>query len=151
MSTQGPFAPFYEATLLGAAIAGIEHGGTPVSKKPSDFVKGITIGGHPVTFVKGCSDATPDVALAEARRLVEQVKVDILIGPSRVRRASRSPTTPKRRPNNTFVNGTSGAQDTTLKVRSPNFFRFHGRGSVDGRHGRLRLQHAQVAERRHDR
>ena len=31
--------------------------------------------------VQGCSDATPDMALAEARRLVEQVGVDILIGP----------------------------------------------------------------------
>ena len=29
---KGPFAPFYEATLLGAAIAAINEGGTPVSK-----------------------------------------------------------------------------------------------------------------------
>ena len=130
MSTcKGPFAPFYEATLLGAAIAGIEHGGTPVSKKPSDFVKGITIGGHPVTFVKGCSDATPDVALAEARRLVEQVKVDILIGPLSGSEGIAIANYSKKQPNNTFVNGTSGAQDTTLKVRSPNFFRFHTDGA----------------------
>src|SRR4029450_5826395 len=80
MSTcKGPFAPFYEATLLGAAIAGIEHGGTPVSKKPSDFVKGITIGGHPVRFVRGCSDGAPEVALAEARPLVGQGTVHIPI------------------------------------------------------------------------
>jgi branched-chain amino acid transport system substrate-binding protein len=130
MSTcKGPFAPFYEATLLGAAIAGIEHGGTPVSKKPSDFVKGITIGGHPVKFVKGCSDATPDVALAEARRLVEQVKVDILIGPLSGSEGIAIANYSKKRPNNTFVNGTSGAQDTTLKVRSPNFFRFNTDGA----------------------
>ena len=130
MSTcKGPFAPFYEATLLGAAIAGIEHGGTPVSKKPSDFVKGLTIGGHPVRFVKGCSDATPDVALAEARRLVEQVKVDILIGPLSGSEGIAIANYSKRRPNNTFVNGTSGAQDTTLKVRSPNFYRFHTDGA----------------------
>jgi branched-chain amino acid transport system substrate-binding protein len=130
MSTcKGPFAPFYEATLLGAAIAGIEQGGTPVSKKPSDFVKGLTIGGHPIRFVKGCSDATPDVALAEARRLVEQVKVDILIGPLSGSEGIAIANYSKRRPNNTFVNGTSGAQDTTLKVRSPNFYRFHTDGA----------------------
>jgi branched-chain amino acid transport system substrate-binding protein len=130
MSTcKGPFAPFYEATLLGAATAGIEHGGTPVSKKPSDFVKGLTFGGHPVRFVKGCSDATPDVALAEARRLVEQVKVDILIGPLSGSEGIAIANYSKRRPNNTFVNGTSGAQDTTLKVRSPNFYRFHTDGA----------------------
>ena len=144
--------PSTRPTLLGAAIAGIRAGGTPVSKKPSDFVKGITIGGHPVTFVKGCSDATPDVALAEARRLVEQVKVDILIGPLSGSEGIAIANYSKKRPNNTFVNGTSGAQDTTLKVQVAELLPVpHGRGAVDGRHGRLRLQHAQVAERGHDR
>ena len=79
--------------------------------------------------MKGCSDATPDVALAEARRLVEQVKVDILIGPLSGSEGIAIANYSKKRPNNTFVNGTSGAQDTTLKVRSPNFFRFHTDGA----------------------
>ena len=149
---QGPFAPFYEATLLGAAIAGIEHGGTPVSKKPSDFVKGITIGGHPVTFVKGCSDATPDVALAEARRLVEQVKVDILIGPLSgsegiaIANYSEEATEQHIRQRHLGRAGHDAQGPVAELLPVP-----HGRGSVDGRHGRLRLQHAQVAERRHDR
>ena len=126
---KGPFAPFYEATLLGAAIAGIDQGGKPVSKKPSDGVKGLTIGGHPVKWYKGCSDATPDLALAEARRLVEQVKVDILIGPLSGSEGIAVANYSKRQPTKTFSNGTSGAQDTTLKVRSPNFFRFHTDGA----------------------
>ncbi|HVN60183.1 MAG TPA: ABC transporter substrate-binding protein, partial [Gaiellaceae bacterium] len=29
----------------------------------------------------------------------------------------------------TFINGTAGAQDTTLKVRAPNFFRYNGDGA----------------------
>ncbi len=41
----------------------------------------------------------------------------------------------------TFVNGTSGAQDTTLKVQSPELLPLqHGRSAVDGRPRRLRVQ-----------
>ena len=35
----------------------------------------------------------------------------------------------KTQPGLTFLNGTSGAQDTTLKVRSPNFYRFNCDGA----------------------
>src|ERR1700693_2056054 len=78
---KGPFAPFYDATLLGGAIALIDAGGKPAGANPHDGVKGVTIAGHPIQQVYGCSDAPPDVALAEARRLIEQVKVDILVAP----------------------------------------------------------------------
>jgi branched-chain amino acid transport system substrate-binding protein len=36
----------------------------------------------------------------------------------------------KQHPNKTFVDGAAGAQDTTLKVRAPNFFRFNGDGAM---------------------
>ena len=149
---KGPFAPFYEATLLGAAVAGIDQGGTPVSKKPSDGVKGLTIGGHPVQWYKGCSDATPDLALAEARRLVEQVGVDILIGPLSGSEGIAVANYSKKQPTKTFSNGTSGAQDTTLKVRSPNFFRFHTDGAqwMAGM-GDYAYNTLKMAQRRHDR
>ena len=126
---KGPFAPFYDATLLGAAVAMIDQGGKPAGKNPSDGIKGLTIGGHPIRTVNGCSDATPDVALAEARRLVEQVKVDILIAPLSGSEGIAVANYSKKQPNKTFLNGTSGAQDTTLKVRSPNFFRFNTDGA----------------------
>src|SRR6266545_2937789 len=35
----------------------------------------------------------------------------------------------KQHPTKTFVDGSAGAQDTTLKVRAPNFFRFNGDGA----------------------
>jgi branched-chain amino acid transport system substrate-binding protein len=126
---KGPFAPFYEATLLGATVALIDSGGKPAGKNPSLGVKGLVIGGHPVKQYFGCSDATPDVALAEARRLVEQVGVDILIAPLSGSEGIAIARYSKTQPKKTFLNGTSGAQDTTLKVRSPNFFRFHTDGA----------------------
>jgi branched-chain amino acid transport system substrate-binding protein len=126
---KGPFAPFYDATLLGAAIAMIDEGDKAAGDLPTKGINGLVIGGHPVQPVFGCSDATPDVALAEARRLVEQVKVDILIGPLSGSEGIAIANYSKKQPTKTFVNGTSGAQDTTLKVRSPNFFRFHTDGA----------------------
>ena len=36
----------------------------------------------------------------------------------------------KQHPTKTFVDGAAGAQDTTLKVRAPNFFRFNGDGAM---------------------
>ncbi len=48
---------------------------------------------------------------------------------SRAPRASRSRTTAKTKPEITFINGSSAAQDTTLRNPSPNFFRFNSDGA----------------------
>jgi len=122
---QGPFAPFYPETTAGARTALIQlAGGKPAGTGATSPVKGAQIGGHPIQLVYGCSNAQPDVALKEARRLVEQEKVDILLGPLSGDEGIAVANYSKKRPNTTFVNGTSAAQDTTLHVRSPNFFRF---------------------------
>jgi branched-chain amino acid transport system substrate-binding protein len=57
------------------------------------------------------------------------VGVDILLGPLSGDEGIAIANYAKQVPNKTFVNGTSGAQDTTLKVRAPNFFRFGGDGA----------------------
>ena len=122
---QGPFAPFYPETTAGARVALIQlAGGKPAGTAATSPVKGARIGGHPVQLVFGCSNAQPDVALKEARRLVEQAKVDILLGPLSGDEGIAISNYSKKQPKTTFVNGTSAAQDTTLHVRSPNFFRF---------------------------
>jgi branched-chain amino acid transport system substrate-binding protein len=122
---QGPFAPFYPETTAGARTALIQlAGGKPAGTSATSTVKGAQVGGHPIQLVFGCSNAQPDVALKEARRLVEQVKVDILLGPLSGDEGIAVANYSKKQPNTTFVNGTSAAQDTTLHVRSPNFFRF---------------------------
>ncbi len=122
---QGPFAPFYAETTAGARVALIQlAGGKAAGTSATSPVTGAQIGGHPINLVFGCSNAQPDVALKEARRLVEQVGVDILLGPLSGDEGIAISNYSKKQPNKTFVNGTSAAQDTTLKVRSPNYFRF---------------------------
>jgi branched-chain amino acid transport system substrate-binding protein len=122
---QGPFAPFYPETTAGARTALIQLlGAKPGGTGATSAITGAVIGGHPIKLVYGCSNAQPDNALKEARRLVEQVKVDILLGPLSGDEGVAIANYAKTRPKTTFVNGTSGAQNTTLKVRAPNFFRF---------------------------
>lgn len=121
---QGPFAVFYPETTAGARLPLIERGGKLKGTSATAPVTGVKIGGHPIEIVFGCSNAQPDVALKEARRLVEQVGVDILLGPLSGDEGIAIANYSKKQPTKTFVNGTSAAQDTTLKVRSPNFFRF---------------------------
>ena len=128
-NNEGPFAPFEGQTWGGAMLPLINRGATPVSGDPTDGVSGAVIAGHPIEFVYGGSDATPDKAVEEARRLVEQEKVDILVGPLSGSEGIAVANYSKEQPGVTFVNGISGAQDTTLKVRSPNFFRFHSDGT----------------------
>lgn len=126
---QGPFAPFYPESTAGARTALIQlAGGKPAGTAATSPVAGAQVGGHPIQLSFGCSNAQPDVALKEARRLVEKVHVDILIGPLSGDEGIAVANYSKKQPKTTFVNGSSAAQDTTLHVRSPNFFRF----STDG-------------------
>ena len=128
-NNEGAFAPFEGQTFGGAMLPLINRGATPVSGDPTDGVENATIAGHPIEIVYGGSDSTPDKAVEEARRLVEQEGVDILVGPLSGSEGIAVANYSKEQPGVTFVNGISGAQDTTLKVRSPNFFRFHNDGT----------------------
>ena len=128
-NNEGAFAPFEGQTWGGAMLPLINRGATPVSGDPTDGVENAVIAGHPIEFVYGGSDSTPDKAVEEARRLVEQEQVDILVGPLSGAEGIAVANYSKEQPGVTFVNGISGAQDTTLKVRSPNFFRFHNDGT----------------------
>jgi branched-chain amino acid transport system substrate-binding protein len=83
-----------------------------------------TAGGKKIEVIKGSSDASPDSAVKAARKLVEQDGVKILIGPLSGDEGLAVKDYAKTQPNVTFINGTSAAQDTTLRDPAPNFFRF---------------------------
>ena len=91
---------------------------------------GASINGHPLQLVGvGCGNDSADKAISETKRLMEQLGADIMIGPLSGDESIAIANYAKQHPTKTFVDGAAGAQDTTLKVRAPNFFRFNGDGA----------------------
>ncbi|MQM39713.1 hypothetical protein KBTX_03744 [wastewater metagenome] len=86
------------------------------------------IDGHPIKLVKASSDASPNSAVDAARKLIEQEDVDILVGPLSGSEGLAVKDYAKKHPGKTFLNGSSAAQDTTLRDPARNFYRF----STDG-------------------
>jgi branched-chain amino acid transport system substrate-binding protein len=112
---EGPFAAGGQDGMRGAELALKERNGMVAGKK--------------VTLIKASSNAQPDVAVAATRKLVEQDKVDIMVGPLSGSEGIAVKNYSKSQPNTTFINGSSGAQQTTLADPSPNFFRFNTDGA----------------------
>lgn len=113
------------------------------AKNGEDSMRGIEValkeagykaGGYKIELIKGSSDAKPDVAIRAARKLIEQDGVQILIGPLSGSEGLAMKDFAKTKPEITFINGSSGAQDTTLRDPAPNFYRFFTEG-VQWSHG----------------
>jgi branched-chain amino acid transport system substrate-binding protein len=85
-------------------------------------------GGKKIKLVVGSSNGQPDSAISAARKMVEQDKVAIFIGPLSGSEGVAIRDYAKTQQGVTFLNGSSGAQETTLKSPASNFFRF----STDG-------------------
>ena len=128
---EGAFGAFYEPDIAGANTAFIQYaGGKAAGTKPSDGLDNATVAGSKIELVGvGCANDTADKAIEETRRLMEQEDADILIGPLSGDEGIAVANYAKEHPDKTFINGTSGAQDATLKVQAPNFFRFHSDGA----------------------
>src|SRR3954463_12631893 len=129
---QGAFGSFDGQDLAGVVAAMSQYAGAkPVN--PNDPRKGWTggqINGHPLKLVGiGCSNDRADTAIKETKRLMEQLGADVMIGPLSGDESIAVANYAKQHPTKTFVDGSAGAQDTTLKVRAPNFFRFNGDGA----------------------
>jgi branched-chain amino acid transport system substrate-binding protein len=87
-----------------------------------------TAGGKKIELIKGSSTGAPDSAVSATRKLVEQDKVQILVGPLSGSEGIAVKDYAKSQLQTTFLNGTSAAQETTLDKPADNFFRF----STDG-------------------
>ena len=112
---EGPFAAGGADGMRGAELALIQRNGM--------------VAGRKVEIIKGSSNANPDVAVNATRKLVEQDKVDIMVGPLSGGEGIAVKNYSKTQPQVTFINGGSGAQATTLVDPSPNFFRFNTEGA----------------------
>ena len=130
---QGAFGSFDNQDLAGVVTAMSQFAGAKAKNpnKPRDGWTGGSINGHPLKLVGvGCSNDRADTAIKETKRLMEQLSADILIGPLSGDESIAVANYAKQHPTKTFVDGAAGAQDTTLKVRAPNFFRFNGDGAM---------------------
>ena len=81
---KGGFGFGYEPDIGGAqaAFANYAHGKVKDPKKPSAGMTGIRVGTTPVQIVGyGCGDDTVPTAVKETRRLMEQLKADVMVGP----------------------------------------------------------------------
>jgi len=87
------------------------------------------MGGREVELFIGPTDASPDSAVRAARKVVEQDGVDIVIGPLSGSEGIAIRDYSKTQPDVTFLNGISGAQETTYVTPSENFFRFNMDGA----------------------
>src|SRR5262245_34118442 len=112
---EGPFAAGGQDGMRGAELAVKQRGGVVAGKK--------------IELVKASSDAKPDVAVNATRKLVEQDKVQIMVGPLSGPEGIAVKDYAKTQPDITFINGLSGAQQTTLLNPAPNFFRFNTEGA----------------------
>jgi branched-chain amino acid transport system substrate-binding protein len=130
---QGAFGSFDNQDLAGVVTAMAQFAGGKAKNpnKPRDGWTGASVGGHPLQLVGvGCSNDRADTAIKETKRLMEQLGADIMIGPLSGDESIAIANYAKQHPTKTFVNGSAGAQDTTLKVRAPNYFRFNGDGAM---------------------
>ena len=112
---EGPFAAGGADGMRGAELAIKARGGV--------------VAGRKIEVVKASSNANPDVAVNAVRKLVEQDKVDVVVGPLSGSEGIAVKDYAKTQPNITFINGASGAQATTLVNPSANFFRFNTEGA----------------------
>ena len=112
---EGPFAAGGADGMRGAELAIKQRGGV--------------VAGRKIELLKASSDAKPDVAVNATRKLVEQDKVEIMVGPLSGGEGIAVKDYSKTQPQVTFINGGSGAQATTLVNTSPNFFRFNTEGA----------------------
>ena len=115
------------ATLEGALTTLGEDAlrGTEIAMKQA----GAKAGGKTIEVITFSTNASPDSAIRGARKLVEQDKVDILIGPVSGSEGIAIRDYSKTQQQVTFVNGSSGALETTYVTPSSNFFRFNMDGS----------------------
>ena len=124
-----------EDTVKMGALATLEGAFTVLGEDSMRGVKlaleefGYSAGGKKIELITGSSDASPDSAIRATRKLVEQDGVQVLVGPLSGSEGLAVKDYAKTQPNVTFLNGSSAAQDTTLRNPAENFFRFSTEGA----------------------
>lgn len=111
-ATIGPFAGPAPQITIGLNIALKEINGM--------------VGGKKIVIIQEATDATPQLAIEKAKKLIEKDHVDILFGPLSGDEGVAIARLSKKYPKVTFINSTGSASEATNQSPSSNFFRFHG-------------------------
>jgi branched-chain amino acid transport system substrate-binding protein len=130
---KGAFSFGYEEDIGGAqaAFAQYAHGKIKNKNKPSAGITGINVAGKQIKIVGyGCGNDTVPLAVTETKRLMEQLKADVMVGPLSGDEAVYVANYAKAHPTKTFIIGTAGSQDPTLQIAPKNVFRYHGDGAM---------------------
>ncbi|MGL4243753.1 MAG: ABC transporter substrate-binding protein [Beijerinckiaceae bacterium] len=91
-----------------------------------------TIAGKKVEVVVAPTDTKPDTTVRMARKLIEQDKVDVIVGPLSGSEGIAMRDFAKTIPGNVVINGISGALETTWVDPAANFYRFNLDGAQWG-------------------
>jgi branched-chain amino acid transport system substrate-binding protein len=129
---EGAFGGFHEDVVAGVTLALINHAGATSNSTTTalDGFSDAVAGGREIELVGiGCGDDTPDRIIQEIRTLVEENGAEIVIGPLSGDESIAVANYAKDHPEITVLSGIAGAQETTLHVQAPNYFRFHGDGA----------------------
>ena len=126
---EGQFGFAGDPSYAGAELPLIRRGARLQGSKPGAGVSDVEVAGKKVRLVFGCGDDSAEKALAEARRLVEDAGVDILIGPLQIAESFPVHDYARKRPGTTFLDGTAAGQALTLHDPLPHLFRFSSDGA----------------------
>jgi hypothetical protein len=117
------FASTGPGALAGAALPLVERGAQP-GAEPGDL-EGAEVAGRPIEIVPACSQVTRFPRLiAETRWLVESEGADVVVGPLGTPEGAMMRRIAAKYRDVTFLVGTGGAQETTLRDPQRNLFRF---------------------------
>lgn len=129
------FADGHEGPLKVGVLATLEGTYTALGE---DGVRGVrtalaqaggAAAGREIELIIQSTDTSPDSAVRGARKLVEQDGVSIVLGPLSGSEGIAIRDYSKTQPDVTFINGISGAMETTYVTPSDNFFRFNTDGA----------------------
>lgn len=126
-SHSGPMKVGVLATLEGTYTALGEDGVRGLKTALGQFDG--KAGGREIELIIQSTDTSPDSAVRGARKLVEQDGVELVIGPLSGSEGIAIRDYAKTQPQATFINGISGAQETTYVTPADNFFRFNTDGA----------------------
>src|SRR5262245_7280160 len=125
----GAFGSFHDPILAGAELPLLERGGRLLTATRGPVAEA-RVGGRRVQLLEGCVEwGVYSRLIAEARRLVEQEHVDVIVGPFGQTDRIVLRDYLRRHPEVTGLLANSNAQAATLRGPAVNVFRFTADGA----------------------